>query len=52
MKRIESVEQLSGLPYFDKGTVSRLGYQMGLKDATIDTYISRFEIEGNVSSQK
>ncbi len=34
--------QLKSLPHFDKNTVHQLGKQLGLKDATVDTYISRF----------
>jgi len=36
------LEQLKSLPYFSKSTVSQLGLQLGLKDTTIETYISRF----------
>ena len=36
------LEQLKNLPYFSKDTVHQLGGQLGLKDTTIDTYISRF----------
>lgn len=36
------LEELNGLPYFDKNTVIQLGRHAGLKDATVDTYISRF----------
>jgi predicted transcriptional regulator of viral defense system len=36
------LEQLKTLPHFNKSTVSQLGLQLGLKDATVDTYISRF----------
>ncbi len=36
------LEQLKLLPYFDKNTVYQLGKQLGLKDSTVDTYISRF----------
>ena len=36
------LEQLKTLPYFDKNTVNQLGKQLGLKDTTVDTYISRF----------
>lgn len=36
------LEQLKGLPHFSKSTVHQLGEQFGLKDSTIDTYISRF----------
>lgn len=36
------LEQLKSLSYFGKSTVHQLGIPLGLKDATIDTYISRF----------
>ena len=36
------IEQLKTLPYFTKNTVYQLGIQLGLKDSTVDTYISRF----------
>ena len=36
------LEQLKNLPYFSKDTVRQLGGQLGLKDTTVDTYISRF----------
>lgn len=36
------LEQLKSLPYFSKDTVCQLGNQLGLKDVTIDVYISRF----------
>ncbi len=36
------LEQLKTLPYFDKNTVYQLGKQLGLRDSTVDTYISRF----------
>lgn len=36
------LDQLKHLPHFGKNTVYQLGKQLGLKDATIDTYISRF----------
>lgn len=36
------LEQLTSLPYFGKSTVYQLGAQLGLKSATVDTYISRF----------
>lgn len=43
MKRSENlIEQLKTLPYFSKDTIIRLGEQMRLVNATIDTYISRF----------
>ena len=36
------IEQLKTLPHFTKNTVYQLGVQLGLKDSTVDTYISRF----------
>ena len=36
------LEQLKSLPYFGKNSVYQLGLQLGLKDSTVDTYISRF----------
>ena len=36
------LEQLKSLPYFNKNTVFQLGEQFGLKNTTINTYISRF----------
>ncbi|MBI2634117.1 hypothetical protein HYW82_00405 [Candidatus Peregrinibacteria bacterium] len=36
------LEQLKLLPHFGKNTVRQLGKQLGLKDVTINTYISRF----------
>ncbi len=36
------LEQLKPLPHFGKSTVFQLGRQLGLKDSTVDTYISRF----------
>jgi predicted transcriptional regulator of viral defense system len=36
------LEQLKSLPHFGKSTIYQLGKQLGLKDSTIDTYISRF----------
>jgi predicted transcriptional regulator of viral defense system len=36
------LDQLKPLTYFSKGTVYQLGNQLGLKDSTVDTYISRF----------
>lgn len=34
--------QLKALPHFSKATVYQLGKQLGLKDSTINTYVSRF----------
>jgi len=36
------IEQLKPLPYFDKKTIHQLGNQFGLKNVSVDTYISRF----------
>jgi len=36
------LEQLKSLSHFGKSTIYQLGKQLGLKDSTIDTYISRF----------
>ncbi len=36
------LEQLKLLPHFGKNTVYQLGAQLGLKNTTVDTYISRF----------
>jgi len=36
------LEQLKSLPRFGKSTVRQLGKQLGLKNSTVDTYISRF----------
>lgn len=36
------LEQLKSLSHFNKNTVYQLGEQLGLKDTSIDTYISRF----------
>ncbi len=36
------LEQLKSLPYFTKSTVYQLGTQLGLRDTTVNTYISRF----------
>ncbi len=36
------LEQLKPLLHFNKYTVYQLGKQLGLKDSTVDTYISRF----------
>ena len=36
------LELLKSLPHFEKNTVYQLGKQLGLKDSTVDTYISRF----------
>ena len=36
------LEMIKSLPHLSKDTVHQLGKQLGLKDVTIDTYISRF----------
>lgn len=36
------IEQLKSLPYFGKRTIHQLGRQLGLKNVSVDTYISRF----------
>lgn len=36
------LDQLKPLSYFDKHSIYQLGTQLGLKDSTIKTYISRF----------
>ncbi|MFH1233559.1 MAG: hypothetical protein V1649_02820 [Patescibacteria group bacterium] len=36
------LEQLKTLSYFNKNTIYQLGIQLGIKDTTVDTYISRF----------
>lgn len=36
------LDQLISLPYFSKNSIYQLGAQLGLKDSTINTYISRF----------
>ncbi|MCK4248286.1 MAG: hypothetical protein KAX15_00745 [Candidatus Omnitrophica bacterium] len=36
------LEQLKSLPYFSKDSLCQLSKQLGLSDATVDTYISRF----------
>ena len=36
------LEQLKSLPHFTKDSLYQLGKQLGLADATVDTYISRF----------
>ncbi|MBI4234914.1 hypothetical protein HY604_01285 [Candidatus Peregrinibacteria bacterium] len=36
------LEKLKSLPHFEKDVIFHLGKDLGLKNATIDTYISRF----------
>jgi len=40
--KINLLAQLKTLPHFTKSTIYQLGMELGLKDSTIDTYISRF----------
>ena len=40
--RKKLLEQLKTLPHFSKDTVHQLSKQLGLRDATVHTYISRF----------
>ncbi len=43
MKRKKNLlKQLDNLPHFTKSTLYQLGSQLGLKNSTINTYISRF----------
>lgn len=36
------IEQLNTLPHFNKETINQFGKQLGLKNVSINTYISRF----------
>ena len=36
------LEQLKSLPHFSKDSLYQLGKQLGLADASVDTYVSRF----------
>lgn len=36
------LKQLDNLPHFTKSTIFQLGSQLGLKNSTVNTYISRF----------
>ena len=36
------LKQIDGLPHFTKSTIYQLGSQLGLKNSTVNTYISRF----------
>lgn len=36
------LDQLKGMPHFSKDSLCQLGKQLGLADATVNTYISRF----------
>ena len=36
------LDQLKGMPHFSKDSLYQLGKQLGLADATVNTYISRF----------
>jgi predicted transcriptional regulator of viral defense system len=40
--KINLLEQLKPLPHFSKDTIYQLGTQLGLKETTLNTYISRF----------
>ena len=40
--KINLLAQLKVLPHFSKNTVCQLGAQLGLKETTVSTYISRF----------
>jgi predicted transcriptional regulator of viral defense system len=43
MKSKENLlQQLDNLPHFTKSTIYQLGSQLGLKNSTVNTYISRF----------
>ena len=46
------LEQLNHLPHFTKNTIYQLGSQLGLKENTINTYISRFLKRKEVLSLK
>jgi predicted transcriptional regulator of viral defense system len=40
--KINLLEQLKPLPHFSKATIYQLGIQLGLKETTLKTYVSRF----------
>src|SRR3989338_8227161 len=44
------LEQLNNLPHFSKSTINQLGSQLGLKNTTVNTYISRFLRHKNILS--
>jgi len=46
------LEQLNNLPHFTKSTVYQLGSQLGLKNSTVNTYISRFLKHKDILSLK
>jgi predicted transcriptional regulator of viral defense system len=46
------LEQLKSLPHFSKNTVYQLSKQLGLKDSTVNVYISRFLKYGNIIQLK
>ena len=46
------LEQLNNLPHFTKSTVYQLGSQLGLKNSTVNTYISRFLKRKDILSLK
>ncbi|MFH1178228.1 MAG: hypothetical protein V1711_00675 [bacterium] len=46
------LEQLNNLPHFTKSMVYQLGSQLGLKNSTVNTYISRFLKRKDILSLK
>lgn len=46
------LEQLNSLPHFSKSTIYQLGSQLGLKNSTVNTYISRFLKHKDILSLK
>jgi len=46
------LEQLDILPHFTKSTIYQLGNQLGLKNSTVNTYISRFLKHKDILSLK
>jgi predicted transcriptional regulator of viral defense system len=52
MKSKNLLKQLNNLPYFDKKTICVLGEQLGLKQETINVYISRFLKQKEILSLK
>jgi predicted transcriptional regulator of viral defense system len=40
--KINLLDQLKSLPHFSKHSVYQMGLQLGLKDSSVNTYISRF----------
>lgn len=51
-KKKNLLSQLESLPHFRKNVVFQLGKQLGLAEATIDTYISRFLKQKEIFSLK